>query len=299
MFYPREPLGWTYNEPVPGTTATLLVTCPERRGLVAELAGFVARHNGNIIQADHHSDFNAGLFLSRLEWEVEGFDLDADAAREAFTPIAQSIDATWQLRYSDSRTKTAVFVSKQDHCLLDLVWRAEAGELNADIVFVLSNHPDLAPVAERHGLPFFHVPVSSATKPEAEAEQLRLIRDHGVSLVVMAKYMQILSSDFVRSAPPVINIHHSFLPAFIGDRPYHKAHARGVKLIGATAHYATSDLDEGPIIEQEVTRVSHRDNIPDLVRRGRDLERLVLARAVRLHLENRVLVYGNRTVVFA
>jgi len=283
---------------MPQPTATLLVTCPERKGLVARLAGFVADNGGNIVQSDHHTDTEAGLFLSRIEWELQGFGLQRHEIGKEFERVAQEMGASWRLRFSDDVQRIAVFVTRQDHCLLDILWRVRAGELNATVPLVIGNHPDLAPVAELFGAPFHHVPVRFNDRHDAERRKLNLLKDNAIDLVICAKYMQILSTEFLAEAPPVINIHHSFLPAFVGDRPYHKAHARGVKLIGATAHYATPDLDEGPIIEQEVARVSHRDNVSDLIRRGRDVERLALSRAVRLHIEGRVMVYGNRTVVF-
>lgn len=284
---------------MPGPTATLLVTCPERKGLVAKLASFVADNGGNIIQADHHTDQEADLFLSRIEWEVEGFALTRDRIAPAFETLGREIESQWRLQFSDTVHRLALFVTRQDHCLHDLLWRVRAKEMNAEVAFIASNHQDLAWVAEQFGIPFHHFPFESEVgKARAETEQLNLCEREGVDLIVLAKYMQVLSAEFLSKAPSVINIHHSFLPAFIGDRPYHKAHARGVKLIGATAHYATPDLDEGPIIEQQVAQVSHRDNVGDLIRRGRDVERIVLSKAVRLHLEARVLAYGNRTVVF-
>jgi formyltetrahydrofolate deformylase len=279
-------------------TATLLVTCPERKGLVARLASFVAENGGNILQADHHTDTEAALFLSRIEWELDGFGLRREEIDPAFRGIARTIGATWRLLFSDEIQRIAIFVTKQDHCLLDLLWRTRSGDLNAIVPLVVGNHPDLASVTEQFGARFHHIPVCPNNRDEAEQSQLALLKTERIDLVVLAKYMQVLSNEFLAQAPTVINIHHSFLPAFIGDRPYHKAHARGVKLIGATAHYASPELDEGPIIEQEVTRVSHRDNVADLVRRGKDVERLALSRAVRLHVEGRVMVYGNRTVVF-
>ena len=273
--------------------------CPDAHGLVARLSCFIYEHSGNIVHADHHTDAEAGLFLTRLEWQLDGFALERDAIADAFAPLARSIGARWELCFSNAPRRMAIFVTRQEHCLLDLLWRARAGELSAEVALIVSNHDALRPIAEQAGVAFHHTPVTAATKAEAEATQLELLERHGVDLVVLAKYMQVLSPGFLERFGRVINIHHSFLPAFAGPRPYHRAHARGVKIIGATAHYVTSDLDEGPIIEQSVTRVSHRDAVADLIRKGRDLERTVLATAVRHHLENRVLVYGNRTVVFA
>ena len=280
-------------------TATLLISCPDRKGLVALLANFIASHNGNIIHADHHTDFTAGLFLSRLEWQLDGFDLKTEEITPAFSELAQDLQANWQLHFSQKIRRIALWVSRQDHCLLDLIWRQRAKEIIAEIPLIISNHEKLKPIAAQYGIDFEYIPVTKDNKAIQEAQQLELINKYNIDLVVLAKYMQILSQDFVVKFPNVINIHHSFLPAFVGANPYERAYERGVKIIGATAHYVTPDLDAGPIIEQDVVRVSHRDEVSDLVRKGKDLERVVLARAVRYHLQNRVLVYGNRTVVFA
>jgi formyltetrahydrofolate deformylase len=280
-------------------TATLLISCPDQRGLVAKLANFVYANGGNIIHADQHRDEAAGLFLSRLEWQLEGFNLPKEVIGPAFAAIAQPLNAQWRLQFSDTVPRIAIWVSRQDHCLLDLLWRHQAGEFAAEIPLILSNHPQLQPIADQFGIDYRHLPITPDTKAEQEQQQLALLKEYNIDLVVLAKYMQILSPSFIEQFPTVINIHHSFLPAFIGANPYRQAHTRGVKIIGATAHYVTSDLDAGPIIEQDVVRVSHRDEVADLIRKGKDLERMVLARAVRLHLQNRTLVYGNRTVVFA
>ncbi|HEY9617095.1 MAG TPA: formyltetrahydrofolate deformylase [Microcoleaceae cyanobacterium] len=279
-------------------TATLLISCPDQRGLVAKFANFIYANGGNIIHADQHTDAAAGLFLTRLEWLLEGFNLPREIIGPAFNAIAQPLQANWQLHFSDAMPRIAIWVSKQDHCLFDLLWRQRAKEFHADIPLIISNHPDLEAIAHQFGSDYHYIPMTKETKAAQEAKQLELLQQYKIDLVVMAKYMQVLSADFIRQFPQVINIHHSFLPAFAGANPYHRAFERGVKIIGATAHYATADLDEGPIIEQDVVRVSHRDNVDDLIRKGKDLERVVLARAVRLHLQNRVLVYGNRTVVF-
>ena len=279
-------------------TATLLINCPDQRGIVARLSTFVFEHGGNIVDSDHHSDLAAGRFLGRIEWELEGFGLSREALPERVRAVAEPFGGSWSLHFSDEVPKVALWCSKQDHCLLDLLWRWKAGELRCDMALVLSNHPDLEPVARQFGLPFLHVPVTADTKAAAEALELQALRERGIELVVLAKYMQVLSDAFVQAFPSILNIHHSFLPAFAGAMPYHQAHARGVKVIGATAHYVTPDLDAGPIVEQDIIRVSHRDTVEDLVRKGKDLERVVLARAVRLHLQRRVLTYNNRTVVF-
>ncbi len=284
--------------PMHGPTAILLLSCPDQLGLVAKLSNFVFANGGNIIHADHHRDFEAGLFLSRIEWEQEGFNLRKEIIAPAFEGIAKPLNATWQVHFSDDRPRIAIWVTKQDHCLLELLWRQQAGELPAEIPLILSNHEKLRPVAEQFGIDFQHVPITKDTKAEQEAKQLELLKQYDIELVVLAKYMQVLSDHFLAQFPNVINIHHSFLPAFAGAKPYHRAHKRGVKLIGATAHYATPDLDEGPIIEQNVSRVTHRDDVDELIRKGKDLERMVLAQAVRLHLQRRVLSYQNRTVVF-
>lgn len=282
-----------------GVTATLLISCPDRQGLVAKIANFIYSNGGNIIHADQHTDFSANLFLTRVEWQLEGFNLNREVIAPAFSAIAKPIDANWQLHFSDTVPRIAIWVSKQDHCLLDLLWRQKAKEIRAEIPLIISNHTKLQSIAEQFNIDFHHIPITKETKPEQEAKQLELLERYQIDLVVLAKYMQILSPEFVDRFSSIINIHHSFLPAFAGANPYQRAYDRGVKIIGATAHYVTADLDEGPIIEQDVVRVSHRDNAKDLIRKGKDLERMVLARAVRSHLQNRVLVYDNRTVVFA
>ena len=279
-------------------TATLLISCPDQRGLVAKFANFIYSNGGNIIHADQHTDFAAGLFLTRIEWQLDGFNLPREFIAPAFNAIAQPLGAKWEIHFSDTVPRIAIWVSRQDHCLFDLVWRQRAKEFIAEIPLIISNHSNLKVVAEQFNIDFQHVPITKDNKAEQETQQLELLRKYKIDLVVLAKYMQIVSADFISQFPQIINIHHSFLPAFIGANPYHRAFERGVKIIGATAHYATADLDAGPIIEQDVVRVSHRDEVDDLVRKGKDLERVVLARAVRSHLQNRVLVYGNRTVVF-
>jgi formyltetrahydrofolate deformylase len=280
-------------------TATLLLSCPDARGVVAEVAGFVASHGGNITHAEQHTDQLEGVFFQRVEFELDGFDLDRHEILPAFAPVVQRFGMQVDLRFSDHRTRTALLASKQHHCLYDLLTRWKTGELPVHIPVVISNHPDHAEVCAWFGVPYEHLPVTPGTKPHQEAQVQAVLERHQVELVVLARYMQILSAGFTEGWPGrIINIHHSFLPAFVGARPYHQAHDRGVKVIGVTAHYATADLDEGPIIAQDVTPVSHRDSVDDLVRKGRDLEVTVLARAVRAHVEHRVLVYGRKTVVF-
>ncbi|MGH7225506.1 MAG: formyltetrahydrofolate deformylase, partial [Gemmataceae bacterium] len=278
------------------SNAILRVRCADRTGIIAALSDFVFRHGGNILDLDQHSEPDSGRFFMRLVWSREHFNLDAEGIRLALQVLARGFGLHWELNFEDGRDRVAILCSKQPHCLYDLLLRQRLGELAGDIVLVLSNHADALSAAEYFGLPFAVVPVTAENKDEAEAQQQALLEKYKINLVVLARYMQILSPAFVeRWAGRVINIHHSFLPAFAGARPYHQAHERGVKLIGATAHYATADLDDGPIVEQDVTRVTHRDTVEDLVRKGRDLERQVLARAVRLHLDRRVLVEGNRT----
>jgi formyltetrahydrofolate deformylase len=280
-------------------TAVLLVACPDKKGLVAAIANFLLRHNANILHADQHQDPGAGLFLMRVEWSLEGFDLGLHKFDEAFAPIAAEHAMTWKLSLSSVKPRLAIFVSKYDHCLADLLYRWQAGELYCDIPLIVSNHPDTHWLAEAYKVPFQQITVNKDNKPEAEAQQQALMELHRVDFIVLARYMQVLSPEFMARWPNrIINIHHSFLPAFHGAKPYQRAFERGVKLIGATSHYVTEVLDDGPIIEQDVTRISHRDELEDLVRKGADLEKVVLSRAVRWHIDNRILVYGNKTVVF-
>jgi formyltetrahydrofolate deformylase len=263
------------------------------------VSGWIFARGGNILHADQHRDMEAGIFFQRVEWVPTGAPGVAERDAEDFKAFAASLGMNVRVAISTHRPRVVLFVSKGDHCFHDLVLRWKAGEFACDIAGVISNHPDLGDAVRAYGLAFHPVPITAATKAVAEAEQLALLKDLNAELVVLARYMQVLSADFLEKlGAPVINIHHSFLPAFAGGRPYHQAHARGVKLIGATAHYATRDLDEGPIIHQDVARVTHRHGVDELVRKGRDLEKLVLAQAVRWHLESRVLVYGNKTVVF-
>lgn len=279
-------------------TATLLVSCPDQQGLVAKIANFIYANGGNIIHADHHTDLEANLFLSRIEWQLEGFNLPKNLINPAFNAIAQPLQAKYKLHFSNTVPKVAIWVSQQDHCLYDLLWRIQAKEFKAEIGLIMSNHQKLAPIARQFGIEYHYLPINKKNKQEQELKQLEILRKANIDLVILAKYMQILSSEFVQQFSNVINIHHSFLPAFVGAKPYHQAYSRGVKIIGATSHYVTENLDAGPIIEQDVVRISHRDTVADLIRKGKDLERIVLARGVRLHLQHRVLVYGNRTVVF-
>jgi len=282
------------------TTARLLITCPDRPGIVAAVTGFLYSHNVNISTLDQHSsDPEGGNFFMRLEFQTPHMDISRPALEKAFGEVvARRFDMQWRIHYAWERKQTAILVSRWDHCLLELLWRWSRGELHCDIAMVISNHPDLQKAVESFGVPFHHVPMSKETKAEAEQAMLKLLEGQ-VDVVILARYMQILSRDFVAPfSRRIINIHHSFLPAFAGADPYRQAHERGVKIIGATAHYVTEELDAGPIIEQDVARVSHRYSVEALKDLGRDLERQVLARAVRCHLEDRIIVDGNKTVVF-
>ena len=280
-------------------SATLLITCPDTKGIVAAIADFLYQHNANILHADQHQDAENSLFLMRVEWDLKDFSLDEASFAGAFQGIAKTYKMTWELKFSKDKLRMAIMVSQYDHCLADLLHRYKNNELQCEIPLIISNHLDAQKLAEFYDIPFFHIPVEKDKKKEAETEQFALFDRFQVDFIVLARYMQILSEDFVKRYPQrVINIHHSFLPAFIGARPYHRAFERGVKLIGATSHYVTEVLDEGPIIEQDIDRISHRDQVEDLIQKGRDLERIVLSKAVRWHIENRILIYANKTVIF-
>jgi len=281
-------------------TATLLVCCPDRKGLVAALAQVLYGHGANILDADQHTDPVAGQFFQRIKFDLSELHTDRTSLETAISEVAARFSMDWRITNGHRRSKTAIFVSKYDHCLYDLLLRQRSGELSTEIPLIISNHPDLEPVAQQFGIPFHHLPITKETKRAQENKALELLREADVDLIVLARYMQVLTDEFLQSYEgDVINIHHSFLPAFMGSKPYHRAFERGVKLIGATAHYATAELDDGPIIEQDVVRCSHSDSVQDLVRKGRDLEKSVLARAVRWHLDDRILVYDNKTVVFS
>jgi formyltetrahydrofolate deformylase len=280
-------------------SAILLLHSADRKGLVSGIANFLFAHGGNILHADQHQDAELGLFFMRIEWSLRDFDLDEFQFRKAFTPLAETSGLNWQATFGRRRIPVALLVSRYQHCLIDLLYRHQIGELDCDIAFIISNHEDAQPLAEFYGVPFHHIPIAAGRKDDAEQLQLELLQQHKVELVVLARYMQVLSAQFVALySRRIINVHHSFLPAFVGAKPYHGAYERGVKLIGATSHYVTEVLDEGPIIEQDVARISHRDRLEDLISKGRDLEKIVLSRAVRWHLEHRILCYGNKTVVF-
>ncbi len=279
--------------------ATLLVSCPDRRGIVATLAQVLYGYGANILDSSQHTDSAAEMFFQRIHFDLAELQADRRTFERAVQEVAERFGMEHRLLYGDRRKRVALFVSKYDHCLYDLLLRHRSKELACDIALVVSNHPDLEPVAQSFGVPFVLSPKDPANKVQQEHGEIELLRRYEVDLVILARYMQVLGEEFVTQFQNrVINIHHSFLPAFVGGKPYHQAHDRGVKLIGVTAHYATKTLDEGPIIEQDVVRCSHRDSVEDLIRKGRDLEKVVLARAVRSHLDDRVLVYGNKTVVF-
>jgi formyltetrahydrofolate deformylase len=279
--------------------ATLLVACPDRKGIVASLAQVLYGHGANILDSDQHSDAVAGMFFQRIRFDLSTLTTDKVALEHGIKEVGERFAMSWRLAYAHQKRKVAIFASKQEHCLYDLLIRYRAGELACDVAMVISNHLDAEPIARHFDVPFHHLPVTAETKPAAEAKAVELIGAGGIDLIILARYMQILSAEFVGKFPSrIINIHHSFLPAFVGANPYRQAYEKGVKMIGATSHYVTADLDQGPIIEQAVIRCSHRDEVDDLVRKGRDLEKRVLAAAVRWHLEDRILVYAGKTVVF-
>src|ERR1700688_3553377 len=271
----------------------------DAKGEVAAIADFVYRHAGNILHADEHADAESGLFLMRVEFDPKDFDIDLADFAKHFSPIVDRFQMNWRLAQSSHRQRMIIFVSKYDHCLVDLLYRHQSGELACEIPLIISNHPDNQAIADFYRIPYVIISISKDNKQQAEQQIHSLIEQHNADFMVLARYMQILSNEFVNRYPqPIITIHHSFLPAFVGAKPYHQAFERGVKLIGATSHYVTEVLDDGPIIEQDVVRISHRDSLDDLLQKGRDLEKVVLSRGVRWHIENRVLLYGNKTVVF-
>jgi len=283
----------------PASKAVLLISCPDRVGLVARIAHFIYERGGNILDLDEHVDVEEHHFFLRVSWSLDNFSIPPGDLDAAFAPLAREFGAVWQIRLSGKRNRMAVFVSKYDHCLREILWRHSLGEFDIDIPLIVSNHSDLGALAAHNGIPFHVIPVTQESKADAERRQMTLCEEHGIDTIVLARYMQVLSPEFTGRWPGrIINIHHSFLPAFIGGNPYRQAYQRGVKLIGATSHYVTDELDEGPIIEQDIIRISHRDTLDDLVRKGRDLERIVLARALRLHCDHRILLNGRKTVVF-
>lgn len=281
-------------------TAILLIHCPDQTGLVAAVTDFLHRNNGNVISLDQHVDRQAGRFFMRVEWELQGFNIPSEKIDEYFgTLVGQKYQMEWQVHLSEHKPRMAIFVSKMSHCLYDILQRCMSGEWEVEIPVIVSNHENLRYIAERFEIPFEVFPITKANKAEQEQREIELMRKMDVDFIVLARYMQILSDDFVAAFPnQVINIHHSFLPAFKGAKPYHSAFNRGVKVIGATSHYVTADLDEGPIIEQDVRRISHKDTIQDLIRIGKDLEKVVLARAIWLEIQHKILPYQNKTIVF-
>lgn len=280
--------------------AILLIHCRDSKGIVAAVTGFLAENQGNILYLDQHVDEEEKVFFMRLEWDLQSFRHSIQEFGEAFSPIAETYNLSWRIYDSGVRPRMAVFVSKLPHCLDDILARHRSGEWNVDIPLVISNHRDLDITVQKAGIPYFHFPKEAASKTAMEKEELALLKEHGVNFIVLARYMQILSADFISHyRNRIINIHHSFLPAFPGAKPYHSAHARGVKIIGATGHYVTEDLDEGPIIEQDVVRVTHRDSVRDMLRMGRDLEKIILSRSIHAHLNRKVMVYRNKTIVFS
>ena len=276
----------------------LRIVCPDRPGLVSQLTSWISNYGGNIKHSDHHTDQDAGLFLSRIEWNRNDLPINKAEIYRNFEKIAIDINGKFNINYSDEIPNVGIFVSKQNHCLIDLLWRVRNGELKMNVPLIISNHPDLENIAKDFEAKFIYIDAANCSKSNVENQMLNLLKDFDIELVVLAKYMQILSESFLENYSSIINIHHSFLPAFKGAQPYHRAWKRGVKLIGATAHYVTQDLDEGPIIEQCTVNVSHRDEVDDLIRKGRDIERIALARAVRLHLNHQIFVYDSKTAVF-
>ena len=280
-------------------TAILLMHCPDRKGLVSNVTAFIDNNNGNIVNLDEHVDKEAGIFFMRIEWELEGFLIPKEKVADYFeTTIAAKFDMDFNIYFSDEPARMAIFVSKMSHCMFDILARYYSKEWNVEIPLIISNHPDLEPIAEKFGIPFYVFPINKANKKEQEEKELALLKEHNISFVVLARYMQIISENFIDHYPnKIINIHHSFLPAFPGAKPYHSAYERGVKIIGATGHYVTSDLDAGPIIVQDINRITHKDSIKDLVNKGKDIEKIVLSRAIDYHLQRKTLVYRNKTVI--
>lgn len=280
-------------------TAILLLSCPDRRGLVSRISHFIFERDGNIIDLDEHVDSQEGRFFLRVAWDMKDFSVAPDDLEDAFLPMAKEFNAEWTIRLDRNKRRLAIFVSKYDHCLQEILWRHGLGDFDADLALIVSNHPDLNYLADRYQIPFYIFQITEENKTAQEEKELALLEKEKIDTIILARYMQVLSLKFVEKYPHrILNIHHSFLPAFAGSNPYKQAYERGVKIVGATSHYVTDVLDEGPIIEQDIIRISHKDSLQDLIRKGRDLERLVLARAVRLHLQDRVLVHGNKTIVF-
>lgn len=282
------------------STAIVLLSCPDRKGLVSEISYFVSGNGGNITDLDEHVDQEEKVFFIRIAWDMKEFKIPSDKLHDAFTPLANKFNADWKINFSHVKPNLAIFVSKYDHCLQEVLWRHQIGEFKADISAVISNHTELETLANHYNIPFHYFPITKDNKAEQEQSEIELLRELKIDAIILARYMQILSNEFVAEFPNrIINIHHSFLPAFIGGNPYKQAYDRGVKIIGATSHFVSEKLDEGPIIAQDIIHISHRDSTKDLVRKGRDLERIVLAKAIHYYLEHRVLVYGGKTIIFA
>lgn len=281
-------------------TVIIRMHCPDQRGIVARITDFIYRNNGNIVALDQHTDRDEKRFFMRVEWELDGFSLTKEQISPAFEhSIAIPCKMKWKINFSEQIPKMAIFVSKMSHCLYDLLARHQGGEIKADIPLIVSNHKDLEDVVKKFGIKFVHIPITAENKAEQEKKELEILQEHNIDFIVLARYMQVLSADFVTNYPErIINIHHSFLPAFVGAKPYHAAHARGVKIIGATSHYVTSELDAGPIIDQGISRISHHDSVDRLIQKGRDIEKIVLSRAVKAHVDRKTLIYKNRTVIF-
>ena len=280
-------------------TAILLLSCPDRTGLVSRISHFIYERSGNIIDLDEHVDRDENIFFIRVSWDMEKFSIPQTAVEEAFLPLAREFGATWKINFTGEDMNIAIFVSREDHCLREILWRRQLGEFSINIPLIISNHNDLKPLADEYHIPFHVFPVTGENKPEQEKKELALLQSHSVDSIILARYMQILSPDFVNQYPDkIINIHHSFLPAFAGSHPYRQAYERGVKIIGATSHYVTEKLDDGPIIDQDIIRISHKDSIGDLTRKGRDLERRVLASAIYYHSRHRILVHKKKTIIF-
>jgi len=280
-------------------TAVLLLSCPDKKGIVAEVSSFIYQYDGNIIHSDQHTDFETNTFFMRIEWELEGFQIKKDKIAEAFSFVANKFGMDWKLNLSSYIPSMAIMVSKFDHCLYELLLKNKAGDLKANITMIVSNHDDLKEIAKYFGINFYCFPIDKDNKNEIETKEIELFKKNNIDVIVLARYMQIIGEEFVNQfSNRIINIHHSFLPAFVGAKPYHQAYRRGVKLIGATSHYVTPELDNGPIIEQDVIKISHKDSLEDLIKKGKELEKSVLSRAVKYHLENKTLVFGNKTVVF-
>lgn len=281
-------------------TAVLLIHCPDQKGIVRAVTDFLYLNNGNIVYLDQHTDRSCGQFFMRIAWEIDAFQISREKIGEYFdTLIGKKFEMVWQLSFSDQKKRMAIFVTKLSHCLYDILYRFHSKEWNMEIPMIISNHENLKPLADQFGIPFYHFPITKETKAAQEEKQLKLLKENNIDLIVLARYMQIVSGDFISHYPfKIINIHHSFLPAFVGSKPYHAAHKRGVKIIGATSHYVTEDLDAGPIIEQGITHVTHKEDVVDFVRQGKDIEKIVLSKGISKDLEHKILVYNNRTVVF-